>query len=304
MFSLVHLSDPHLGPLPSLGVRELASKRLLGYINWRRTRGAALGPQSLRALVEDLLAAEPDHIAVTGDLINLGLGAEIATARKWLVSLGDPENVTVVPGNHDAYLPGAIAQFEEAWRPFMTGDDATPHAQPSFPFVRRRGPIAIVGVSTALATAPLMATGLVSRDQIEELREQLLILGREGLFRVVLIHHPPIHGSTPWHKRLIGAKRFRETIAHVGAELILHGHNHRTSAYNLTGAGGPVPVVGATSASMHAHNGEPGGSYFLFKIARSGNGFICDMTERGATSLEGRIATLSERRLIGPSVAA
>lgn len=108
MFRLAHISDPHLGPLPAVRWRDLASKRAFGYMNWQRGRSAALGPESLQRLVVDLHAAEPGHIAVTGDLINIGLSAEIDAAHLWLADLGDPKEVSVIPGNHDAYLPGAI----------------------------------------------------------------------------------------------------------------------------------------------------------------------------------------------------
>lgn len=297
MFSLVHLSDPHLGPLPHLRLRELASKRMLGYVNWRRNRGGGLGPESLQALVEDIQASEPDHVAVTGDLINLGLKAEILAARRWLDDLGDPAKVSVVPGNHDAYLPGAIAEFETAWGPYMAGDEAEEGAL-AFPFVRRRDDIAIVGVSTALATAPLMATGRIRVKQASHLSERLAALGKEGLFRVVLIHHPPIKGSTRWHKRLIGAGYFREAIRRSGAELILHGHNHRTSYGTLPGPGGRrVPVIGVGCASRRARENRPGGSYLRFDIERCAAGFTCDVTERGVTP-ETTVETVAERRLM------
>ena len=38
MFRLAHLSDIHLGPLPELSFRELASKRVTGWYNWQRNR--------------------------------------------------------------------------------------------------------------------------------------------------------------------------------------------------------------------------------------------------------------------------
>ncbi|RVC83466.1 metallophosphoesterase, partial [Mesorhizobium sp. M4A.F.Ca.ET.022.05.2.1] len=38
MFRLAHISDVHLGPLPGVTYRELASKRVVGYVNWQRNR--------------------------------------------------------------------------------------------------------------------------------------------------------------------------------------------------------------------------------------------------------------------------
>src|SRR5260370_24842977 len=106
-FVLAHLSDPHLGPLPPPGVRELASKRLFGYINWRRSRRRLHRRDALDAITRDLHGRQPDHVAITGDLVNIALPAEFAHARHWLETLGAPADVSVVPGNHDAY--GAAA---------------------------------------------------------------------------------------------------------------------------------------------------------------------------------------------------
>src|SRR6266436_4465831 len=75
-FVLAHLSDPHLGPLPQPGVRELASKRLFGYINWRRSRRRLHRRDALDAVTRDLLGRQPDHVAITGDLVNIALPAE------------------------------------------------------------------------------------------------------------------------------------------------------------------------------------------------------------------------------------
>src|SRR5215469_16433641 len=93
VFVLAHLSDPHLAPLPAPRLAELASKRVLGYLHWRRTRVKIHRRERLDALVRDLKAQAPDHLAVTGDLVNIGTAAEFAQARAWLMGLGDPHEV-------------------------------------------------------------------------------------------------------------------------------------------------------------------------------------------------------------------
>ena len=109
MFVLAHLSDPHLAPLPTPRPRELAGKRLLGYVNWRRNRHKVHRTEQVDMLVRDLKSRAPDHVAVTGDLVNIALEAEFAQARAWLHGLGSPHDVTLVPGNHDAYVRPALA---------------------------------------------------------------------------------------------------------------------------------------------------------------------------------------------------
>ena len=108
MFTLAHLSDVHLGPLPNLTLRQLLSKRITGYVNWHRNRRKQLFGNTLELLLEDVIARRPDHIAITGDLVNLATEVEIEAAGQWLEVFPDPRNVSVVPGNHDAYVPGAI----------------------------------------------------------------------------------------------------------------------------------------------------------------------------------------------------
>src|SRR5690606_33237430 len=110
IFVLAHLSDPHLGPLPRPRLDHLLSKRLIGYINWQSNRSRVHRPEVVDELIGSIREARPDHIAVTGDLVNLALPEEISAARNWLERLGDPNHVTVIPGNHDAYVPGALAQ--------------------------------------------------------------------------------------------------------------------------------------------------------------------------------------------------
>jgi 3',5'-cyclic AMP phosphodiesterase CpdA len=297
MFTLAHLTDPHLAPLPAIRRRDLASKRLLGYINWQRNRSHGFDQHVLAALIDDLRDQKPDHIVVTGDLVNLALREELVAARDWLSRLGTPDRVTVIPGNHDAYVSGALQQLVEVWRDFMAGDDGR-DALVRFPFVRRRGPVALVGLSSAVATAPLMATGRLGADQATALGDHLAALGKEGRFRIVLIHHPPVAGSTAWNKRLIGAGLFRAEIARHGAELVLHGHNHRTGVARLAGKGHDVPVVGAAAASIAPRPGQAGGAYNLFRIDGNAGGFACTMIERGVGQIGSGVETLSQKTLI------
>ncbi len=109
----------------------------------------------LDTLIGDMQAQKPDHIAVTGDLVNLALNLEIDIAHDWLSRLGNPDDVSVVPGNHDAYVPGALDKSCRKWEPWMRGDGIDNHGnRPQFPYMRVRGPVALIGVSSARATAP------------------------------------------------------------------------------------------------------------------------------------------------------
>jgi 3',5'-cyclic AMP phosphodiesterase CpdA len=296
MFTLAHLSDPHLGPMPRVQLNQLMSKRILGYINWHSNRQRVHRPEVVKDLIDNVHAAAPDHIAVTGDLVNLALPEEITAARAWLDKLGDPEHVTVIPGNHDAYVPGALSQTRYHWRPFMLGDS---EAGVSFPFVRDRGLVAIVGVNSARATAPFRATGHLSQRQLGELREKLRSLGAAGKFRVVLLHHPPAPQFVLKSARLVEAEEFLEVIRDEGAELILHGHMHSGSLVYVAGKNGEVPVVGVPSASNPPGNTHPAAAFNLYRISGESGAFKCHMTSVGYTEANAPARLLADRQLTG-----
>ncbi|PHR22674.1 MAG: metallophosphatase [Hoeflea sp.] len=265
MFRLAHISDIHLGPMPRLSVAQLASKRITGYVNWHRNRRKHLFGNTLENVIAGMRLASPDHVAITGDLVNLATRTEIEAARLWLETHFDPFNATVVPGNHDAYVPGAFARSTATWRPWLESDaPATDNSL--FPSYRRRGPVALIGCSTANATLPFMATGEFGHKQARAAGQLLEQAKQDGLYRVVMIHHPPVRGAAPWHKRMRGIGRFAKMLRQHGAELVLHGHTHLDTLHHIKGADGPVPVVGIASASQGPGGRKPLAGFNLFEI--------------------------------------
>jgi 3',5'-cyclic AMP phosphodiesterase CpdA len=276
-FTLAHLSDPHLPPLPAARLRDLAGKRALGYLNWTRNRHKYHRREVLDALVADMQAQRPDHIAVTGDLVNLALEAEFTPARAWLETVGTPREVTVVPGNHDAYVRATRHHFAGAFEQYLSGDAGTDGAL--FPFVRRRGPLALLGMSSAVPTAPLMATGRLGRAQLDALDRHLAQLSTDDAFRVLLVHHP-LHSDSRM-KRLTDSKALRAVLKRRGVELVLHGHDHIHSTMWFEGADRQIPAIGVPSASALAHRHYPAAAYNLFSIQRDGDQWRCVQTVRG-----------------------
>jgi 3',5'-cyclic AMP phosphodiesterase CpdA len=278
-FTLAHLSDPHLPPMPEPRLAELIGKRMFGYLNWTRNRHRYHRREVLDVLMSDLQAQVPDHIAVTGDLVNLALEAEFVPAKAWLESVGTPEKVTVVPGNHDAYVRATSHRFAEAWKDYLFGDNAPDHGA-IFPSLRRRGPLALIGVSTAVPTPPVMATGWLGKSQIEALERLLAGIASEAVFRVLLIHHPL--RSSARAKRLTDAPELLALLKRHGVELVLHGHDHVHSTVWVEGPGGSsIPAIGVPSASARAHGHYPDAAYNLFSIARDSGGWRCRQMVRG-----------------------
>src|ERR1700691_48264 len=267
MFVLAHLSDLHLASRPPLA--DLVSKRGLGFINWHRRRKHVHRANVLDAITRDLQSRNPDHVAVTGDLINFSTRSEYRRARSWLETVGPPAAVTVIPGNHDIYVPAAAKWPGEFWNEYMRGDGDVDGG--SFPFVRRRAKVALVALSSALPTGPFLATGFLGEPQL--VRFAAALEGTRGLFRVVLIHHPP---------KIAGRRHLRRLIH--GAELVIHGHDHHHSLVWLDGPQ-PIPAAGAPSASAQAaHGSEDAAGYNLFHIAGQSGSFSCEMITRQRTA--------------------
>ncbi|AWM86156.1 metallophosphoesterase [Microvirga sp. 17 mud 1-3] len=279
MFRLAHLTDPHVGPLPRPQLRQLLSKRLTGWYNWHRSRAGAHDMELLGALVADIRAQAPNHIACTGDTCNIGLPSEWATSRIFLESLGSPQFVSFVPGNHDAYVMGALEGLLREVAPWTRGDDGR---EGVFPFLRRYGPVALVGLSSAIPTLPFVASGRVGSKQMKAAEQVLGKLGEDpSCFRIVLIHHPPHRGGASPGRNLTDAAAFEAMIGRVGAELVLHGHNHVGSLAHLPSPRGPVPVIGAPSASARSGTLTHKAGYHLFTIDRDETGFLLTAELRG-----------------------
>ena len=294
MFTIAHLSDPHLAPLPPVSWSELVGKRVTGYINWQRRRRFIHDPGTLAAIVADLRRQTPDHIAVTGDIANIALAAEFSQGRDWLERLGSAQEVTFVPGNHDIYVRTAAKFAGRQWGAYMSDDDAAG----GFPFVRRRGNVALIGLSTGVPTAPFLATGWLGTNQLAGLAAVLNRLKNENVFRVVLIHHPPVSAAAR-HKQLLDAPVLKRVIAAHGADLLLHGHDHLHMINWLDGPSGTrVPAVGVPSASAKGDTGRDLAAYNLYQIDGTRGAWQCALISRGLDA-SGEVVQQKRLTLLG-----
>ncbi len=304
VFTLAHLSDLHLSPVAGLSLRTLNLKRGLGYVNWRGRRGAVHRPEVAAALVTDLQAQAPDHIAVTGDLTNLGLPQEHAQALIWLQGLGPPDRVSVVPGNHDIYVRMRRDPGIARWQPYMSSDGwglAAGAAAGAFPYARRLGPLALIGLNSSYPTPAFNNTGRIGEAQIAILEGLLQRAAEDGLVRVVLLHHAPLPGLVAPRWALTDADRLAESLAREGAELVLHGHAHREIMAPLPSRSAPPQgwSVGVPSASAAiAHHADPLARYHLFRIALSPDALRIDLEIRGFPPPGGAIVELGHRTLL------
>ena len=240
-------------------VRPLLNKRVFGWLSWRARRGSIHRTEVLEALLEDLAATAPDQIAITGDLTNISLEEEFVAALDWLRRIGDPQHVTAIPGNHDAYVSVPRARSWDLWADYLVSDSAgralfagNPESGLTgigFPSVRIREPLAIVGICSAVPTPPFFASGVVGARQLERVERALTELAATDLCRVVLIHHPPDARATSARRGLRDVRALCGVLRRAGAEIVLHGHLHRPRRSWLEGPRGPIPMLGTSSAS-------------------------------------------------------
>ena len=294
MFVLAHLTDPHIAPLPAPRLAELLGKRALGLLNWQRKRGAVHRTDVLDAIVRDLKARAYDHLAVTGDLINIALAAEFAPARAWLESLGAPTTSRSCPATMTPMCARPRGKRSAIGAPIcavMRGE--------SFPFVRRRGPVALIGLSSALPTPPFMATGQLGVRPIGEVG----ILARCARARrpVSRRAHPSSAGQQvvgATIKRLTDARGLRAVLRKHGAELLIHGHDHVRSLVWLDGPKTPIPALGVPSASAIANGKDEPAAYHLFEIDGKAGAWRCTMIARGFSRGGEKIAELTRQALV------
>lgn len=275
VFTLAHLSDLHVTPVRFWPPSDFVNKRVLGALSWSLRRRKEYRPEVLAALVQDLHAQEPDHVAITGDLTNIALADEFAASLPWLEKLGGPQHVSVIPGNHDTYTHTSESFPWTYWSAYMRSatlqpsvpdPPACPSSPTEFPTLRTCGPLAIVGISTAQATAPCYASGTIGQAQLSRLEQLLDALAKTSLCRVVLIHHPPQDSTVSVRRRLTDAAAFRTILATAGAELVLHGHIHRTVKASIAGPDGPIPVIGVRASSAIGRHPDRRAHYHLYRI--------------------------------------
>jgi 3',5'-cyclic AMP phosphodiesterase CpdA len=279
---LAHCSDLHL--LSHDGARwlELANKRWIGAMNLVSSRSRHYHVAAFEAMVDDLNALGVDHVLCTGDITNLALRREFEFARGKFDKLAlGTHGVTVIPGNHDAYVAEGVGLFGELFGDFATSDpgwewtedvsamvargDANDDVR--WPLVRVRGDVALIGVSTSRQTPWFTAYGRVGQGQLARLAAALGDPRLAGKVRLVAIHHPPAgKRATSRIRGLRDHRAFAEVIAAHGAELVVHGHEHRDMTEELTGPAGPVPVRGIASGTYHHNKPERTARYRIFEI--------------------------------------
>src|SRR3569623_509331 len=267
---LAHCSDLHLLSHDGAGIAKLMNKRWIGAANLLTNRSRHYHVEAFEQMVDDMNALGIEHVLCTGDVTNLALEQEFAFAReKFDRFVGGPTNVTVLPGNHGAYVAEGVEFFAKAFGDYNTPDAGWEWPDGShWPLVRVRGDLALIGVTTSRATPWFTAYGTVGQEQLARLAQVLADPRLAGKARVVAIHHPPAGKRAESRIRgLHDHEAIAKVIAEGGDDLIVHGHEHRDMSEQLLGPSGPIPVRGVASGTYEHDLPERTARYRIYEIA-------------------------------------
>ncbi len=253
---IAHVSDLHLLSLEGVKLHQFASKRWTGGVNLALNRGRHHQTAVFDALVDDVNAQGIDHVACTGDVTNLAFESEFTFARERFerFTIG-PANVTCIPGNHDTYVASAAGAFERILAAYSKTDaefDEGRQGIEQWPIVRVRDGVAVIGLSTSEPSFWFFAYGKLGQAQLERFEKVMSDPRLAGKFRLVLVHHPPAGPYTKKRMRhLRDHEAFAKVLARTGADLVLHGHEHRDLSAVLPGPRGvSIPVRGIQSGTF------------------------------------------------------
>jgi 3',5'-cyclic AMP phosphodiesterase CpdA len=258
MMRIAHVSDPHVLTRTAAQWRSIVfNKRLTGYANLVLRRGRVHRRDYLLSVLT-AAAEQSDHLVVTGDITNLSLEHEYEEARRLLMKLARRTEVTVVPGNHDIYVPSIHKnrRFEHHFREFMASDlpeFARDLPAGPFPFVKLRGAVAFIGLSSAVPRPPFVAAGYIGPPQVEALALVLAHPAVRVRTPVFLIHHPPFDTRprlVQLRDGLVDAAAFRATLGTLVHAVVLFGHLHVRRRYTLCTASGTVEGICAAGAAL------------------------------------------------------
>ncbi|MCA0432755.1 MAG: metallophosphoesterase [Proteobacteria bacterium] len=279
--TVAHFSDVHLAPVPvGEAFADFRFKRLVGIASWHLHRKHCHSLEIANALRADIRAAAPDHVCCTGDMVNIASYGEFQRGTQWLKDLGDGGWLSLVPGNHDAYVTTDPDRSTGLWTAYFTGGSFNGSEAGSFPFVRLRRNVAIIGLTSAQPQSLARAGGTLGPAQLRDLALQLEDLGKRGFYRLVMIHHPPLPGLTIPARALTDAEALQDVLKDKGAEFVLHGHNHIYMLNSFATRSGMAHACATPSGSMTSGHRHDVAAWHLYRISRAKGFWQTDVSIR------------------------
>ena len=218
-------------------------------------------PALLEALAADVAAANPDVVAISGDLTQRARTWQFEEARDFLARLPTPQ--IVVPGNHDVPLYNLVARITRPLHKYRS------HIHADLEPYYADSEVAVLGLNTARSLTTKY--GRVNRDQVARACDRLNQLPA-SVVRIVVTHHPFDLPENWSQTELVGRARMAMAgFAQCRVDLFLSGHLHVTHTVETRARYG-IPghcalVVQAGTAASVRTRGEAN-SWNLIRIQR------------------------------------
>ena len=234
-----------------MGLRQLMSKRALGWLSWRRKRQYHHSQRTLEATTEAVMALTPDAIVLTGDLLHIGLREEMRQIRPWLQRLSEQVPVMLVPGNHDLYAPDSLAHWQQELGDLnVFGDNSKQNiAGNIWPRLLKVNQVKIVGLSSAYPAPLTRADGQLGATQRARLARWLKEHSIDDAALLLALHHPATHHLAKPRKNLLDAQELQDLLQQNPRKVtaLVHGHLHQNLSYQVAN----TPCYCTASASSN-----------------------------------------------------
>ena len=282
VFKFAQLSDLHISSPGFPAPWQLANKRILGYLSWLKKRRFKYHTWIADLALEQLKQQAIDHYVITGDLTHIGLHREFLQIKQWLSKINPPNNVTVIPGNHDLYVDSKWHKSFIEWQDYMSSheikdetnseiitDNSSDYLNNSFPILRVCGNILFIGMSSVYAAPWFKASGLVNHSQLDRLKHILSDPRWNNFCRILLIHHPITLTHTSLRKALVNRDELQALLIEKPVHLILHGHGHESTLENLSCVRNiNTPIIGSASSSTNDQSTKRNAEYLLYEVSQ------------------------------------
>lgn len=215
---LIHLSDLHFG---------------------------AHDPRLVEAVEARIGEEKPDLMVISGDFTQRARTEEFKEACRFLTRLKDAgHEVLGVPGNHDVPLYDVLRRFLSPLTRYKRYID-----DELCPYHELDGAV-VLGINTARSLT--FSDGRISHEQMDFIRQTFA--RARAVPRILVTHHPlfalPVGGEVA---NAVGRSEMAlDAIAEAGVDILLAGHNHRSSTHSardLATRAGPALVIQAGTAT-------------------------------------------------------
>ena len=234
MFTLAHLSDPHIGPI--------------------ETPRCSRADQQARARADQLVSQAPSpsssrrarrdrarHARAAAGSHRADRRSRQHLARFRIRPRREVARHARQAAGRDAHArqPRCLREARRRVTPRSTGASTCAGTTArAFPFVRRRGPVAIIALTTSLPTGPFMATGRLGGEQLARLAEILIALVARAAVPRGADPSPADPDAPALHEAADRRADVPRDHRRARCELMLHGHNHEQQLMWLDGPQG------------------------------------------------------------------